>query len=262
MRVPSSILSEQQASRLAEETDAVRESRLQDKRERQASQLAAETETVRDARVQDMRQRKANPEAFLTGEQILARKRYRDKLYSDRLTCRITLNFARSEIACEVSDSNIDEYSCGSFTYSCSICLAKFWEGEKLSSSTKLSLKFSLCCENGKVVLCSVASYPELLMHLLTASDKRGKGFRERIRGYNCALAFASLGANIDKGLANAKQGVYTFRIHGVVYIALDSCCLKTMRHPNTRKFTFMTAPLMLRWKTVCIILKMRLSQS
>ena len=33
----------------------------------------------------------------------------------------------------------------------------------KLSSSTKLCLTFSLCCENGKVLLCSVASCPELL---------------------------------------------------------------------------------------------------
>ena len=149
-----------------------------------------------------MRERKSSLEASLTGEQILASKRYRDKLYSDRLTSRNTLNFARSQIACDVSESNIDEYLCGSFTYSCSICLEKFGEGEKLSSSTKLCLKFSLCCENGKVVLYSVASCPELLMHLLTASDKSVKGFR----AYNCSLAFASLCANIDKGLANASR--------------------------------------------------------
>ena len=55
-------------------------------------------------------------------------------------------------------------------------------------------------------------------MHMLTASDKRGKGFREKIRANNCALALASLGVNIDKSLANAKRGVYTFRIHGVVF--------------------------------------------
>ena len=197
--------------------------------ERQASRLASETDTVRDARLQDMRERKSSLEASLTRAQILARKRYRDKLYSNRLT----LNFARSQIACDVSDSNIDEYSCGSFTYSCSICLAKFWEGEKLSSSTKLCLKFSLCCENGKVVLSSVASYPELLMHLLTASDKRRKGFREKIRAYNCALAFASLGANIDKGLANAKQVVYTFRIHGVVYHCIGQLLPKDSEAPK-----------------------------
>ena len=154
----------------------------------------------------------------LTGEQILARKRYRDKSYSDRLTSRVTFNFAISQIACDVSDSNIDEYSCGRFTYSCSICLARLWEVEKLWSRTKLSLKFSLFCENGKVVPPFVASCPELLVHLPTASEKCGKGFREKIRAYNCALNFASLGANIDKCLANAMHGVNRFGIHGVLY--------------------------------------------
>ena len=192
-------LRERQASRLVAETETVRGAHLQDKREHKASRLAAETESVRDARLQDKRERKASLEASLTGEQILAVKRYRDKLCSDRLTTRVTLNFARSQIACGVSDSNIDEYSYSSFTYSCYICLAKFWEGEKLSSSTKLCLKFPLCCENGKVVLCSVASCPELLMHLLTASDKRGKGFREKIRAYNWLLPLLLLALILTK---------------------------------------------------------------
>ena len=103
--------------------------RLQYLSERQASRLTEETDKVRDARVQDMRLCKASLEAPLAGEQILGRKRYRDKLYSDRLTSRVTLNFARSQIACNVSDSYIDENSSCSFTYSCPICLAKFLEG-------------------------------------------------------------------------------------------------------------------------------------
>ena len=90
----------------------------------------------------------------------------------------------------------------------------KILGGVKLSSSTKLCSNFFLCCQSGKVVLSSVASCPELLMHLLTASDKREKVFRENIRAYNCPLAFASLGANIDKGFADAKHRVHTFRIH------------------------------------------------
>ena len=98
------------------------------------------------------------------------------------------------------------------------MCQTKFWAGEKLSGSTKSCYKFSLCCGEGKVVLLPVAPHPELLMHLLTATDPRGRAFREQIRAYNNALAFASLGANLDKGLANAKRGVYTFRIHGVMY--------------------------------------------
>ena len=55
-------------------------------------------------------------------------------------------------------------------------------------------------------------------MHLLTATDSRGKAFREHIRTYNSALAFASLGVNLDKELAIARCVVYTFRIHGVVH--------------------------------------------
>ena len=55
-------------------------------------------------------------------------------------------------------------------------------------------------------------------MHLLTATDRRGRAFREHIRAYNSALAFASLGDNLDKVSASARCGVYTFRIHGVVH--------------------------------------------
>ena len=58
-----------------------------------------------------MRERKAALETSLTGVQIAFRKAYRDKLYSD--------------FACDALDSNVDEYSFGSFTYySCSV----FWE--------------------------------------------------------------------------------------------------------------------------------------
>ena len=100
----------------------------------------------------------------------------------------------------------------------CSHCGPKFWESEKLSISTKDCIKFSLCCGQGKVVLPSLATPPELLIHLLTATDTRGRTFRDNIRAYNSALAFASLGVNLDKELANARRGVYTFRIHGVVH--------------------------------------------
>ena len=55
-------------------------------------------------------------------------------------------------------------------------------------------------------------------MHLLTAADSRGRAFRDQIRAYNSALAFASLGVNLDKGLDNAKEGVYTLRMQVVVH--------------------------------------------
>ena len=57
-----------------------------------------------------------------------------------------------------------------------------------------------------------------MLRNLLTTADKQGRDFRDHIRAYNSALAFASLGVNLDKELANARRGIYTFRIHGVVH--------------------------------------------
>eukprot|EP00800_Vazella_pourtalesii_P023702 TRINITY_DN974_c0_g1_i11.p1 TRINITY_DN974_c0_g1~~TRINITY_DN974_c0_g1_i11.p1 ORF type:complete len:148 (+),score=17.99 TRINITY_DN974_c0_g1_i11:56-499(+) len=47
------------------------------------------------------------------------------------------LNIAKSHISSEVCDTLIDQQSIVSMTYHCSYCHAKFWEGEKLSTSTK-----------------------------------------------------------------------------------------------------------------------------
>ena len=206
-------LSQRQASRLDGETEDARQVRILDLRDLQAFRLDGETEDARQVRLLDQRDRQAWKIAYETEEQASSRQKYQAKLYAKRVKSRIAHNFARSIIATEVPDSIVDEHSGGSITYSCSVCQAKFWAGEKLSGCTKSCYKFSLCCGEGKVVLLPAAPHPELLMHLLTATDPRGRAFREQIRAYNNALAFASLGANLDKGLANAKRGVYTFRI-------------------------------------------------
>ena len=143
-------------------------------------------------------------------------------MYTKSLNSKLALNFARSQTASEVSDDLVVENSFGSMSFSCSFCDAKFWESEKLLASTKSYLKFSLCCGQSKVVLPPLATPPDLLLHLLTATDSRGKAFRDHIRSYNTALGFASLGVNLDKELANAKKGVYTFRIHGMVHHSID----------------------------------------
>ena len=190
-------LQERQASRISKETDEEREVRLTDLQVHKASQVSKETDEEREVRITDKQERKA-------------------ELYAKRVKSRIAQNFARSQIASDVPDCIVQEHSVGSLTFSCSVCLTKFWEGEKLSGSTRLRYKFPLCCADGKVVLPSIASQPELLMHLLTAADPRGRAFRDQIRAYNSALAFASLGVNLDKGMANAKEGVYTL---GCVHI-------------------------------------------
>ena len=60
------------------------------------------------------------------------------------------LNIARSMQVTETSDDIIDEFSVDRMEYHCSHCSAKFWENEKLSTSTKDDFKFSLCCGQGR----------------------------------------------------------------------------------------------------------------
>ncbi|CAI2198355.1 7884_t:CDS:1, partial [Funneliformis geosporum] len=60
---------------------------------------------------------------------------------------------------------------------------------------------------------------PQSLYNLLTQNNPDSdEPFVTYIRAYNQVLAFTSLCVNLDKELANAKKGVYTFRIQGALY--------------------------------------------
>ena len=206
-----------QGSRLLSETPKKRAARCLDLQERQASRLSKETGEVRGISLTDLHERQASRLSKETGKErgvrITDNRKRLAELYAKKVKSRIALNFARSKIASDVPDCIVQEHSVGSLTFSCSVGLAKFWESEKLSGSIKLRYKFPLCCGDGKVVLPSIASHPELLMHLLTAADPSGRAFRDQIRAYNSALAFASLGVNLDKGwlmLKGCTHSVYT----------------------------------------------------
>ena len=172
------------------------------------------------------------------------------------------LNIARSMQVTETTDDIIDEFSVGRMEYYCLHCNAKFWENEKLSTSTKDDFKFSLCCGQGKVVIPALPSPPELLMHPLTATDNRGRAFREHIRAYNSALAFASLGVNLDKELASVRCEVYTFRIHGVVHHYIGQLTPRVGELLHLHKFTSMMVLLRESWRIASDTLEMRVSPS
>ena len=61
---------------------------------------------------------------------------------------------------------------------------------------------------------------------------------------HNTALAIASLGVNLGKQLANAKKGVYTFRIQGTMYHSLVSSFQKRERHLHLLRYTSMIVQL------------------
>jgi hypothetical protein len=58
------------------------------------------------------------------------------------------------------------------------------------------------------------------------------KDFRQRIRSYNNALAFTSMGANLD--ISVAHLGNYTYCLHGEFYHRMGSLL---PQHGKVRKF-------------------------
>ncbi|GBL73408.1 hypothetical protein AVEN_159419-1 [Araneus ventricosus] len=75
--------------------------------------------------------------------------------------------------------------------------------------------KYTKCCHDGKVQLLAFPDAPELLKALLTENSPDGKNYRQRIREYNSALAFASMGAQIEIPRGTEP---YCYRSHGQVY--------------------------------------------
>ncbi|CAG8749763.1 4352_t:CDS:2, partial [Acaulospora morrowiae] len=107
----------------------------------------------------------------------------------------------------------------------------------------KFALKFSedtdlptespeMCCSNGKVVLME-PTIPPLLYHLFTSQDDIAKNFHDKIRFYNSAFTFASVGIRFDRELTNAKNGIYTFCVQGSFYHRIGSLLPEARSNPH-----------------------------
>ncbi|CAG8641579.1 30783_t:CDS:2 [Racocetra persica] len=69
-----------------------------------------------------------------------------------------------------------------------------------------------MCCSNEKVGLAKPIILP-LLLQLYFNQDDVTREFCYKIRLYNSAFIFTSLGVNLDRNLANARKSIYTFRV-------------------------------------------------
>lgn len=103
------------------------------------------------------------------------------------------------------------------------------WSGERVSHSSTANPQFGLCCDHGQVVLPRSRMPPPFLHYLLTSNSPQAVGFRTHIRQYNAALAFTSLGVEIDDKI-HEGSGVYTFCIHGELYHRIG-CITPTSGH-------------------------------
>ncbi|KAL7137613.1 hypothetical protein ABFS83_10G105100 [Erythranthe nasuta] len=75
----------------------------------------------------------------------------------------------------------------------------------------------TFCCGNGKVRVAPI-EMPDEMYDLFVSESEEAVTFRKNIRALNCIFSFTSLGVKLDKDLASAKHGVYTFRAQGMVY--------------------------------------------
>ena len=92
----------------------------------------------------------------------------------------------------------------------CPFCGALLFPNETTSGK--------VCCMNGKVTLPPMSYPPTELQMLLTGFTQTSTQFHRNIRAYNSMFAFTSLGVHLDNDLSNARDGCYTFRIHGELY--------------------------------------------
>ncbi|GJR70162.1 hypothetical protein Tco_0016227, partial [Tanacetum coccineum] len=79
---------------------------------------------------------------------------------------------------------------------------------------------FSLCCQDGKVLLSKFNDTPPPLNTLLDYNDPAISKVRDQIRVYNNMFLFTSFGANVDHSI-NAGMRLYTFRINGQKYLRI-----------------------------------------
>ncbi len=112
-------------------------------------------------------------------------------------------------------------HTLGEMTTVCGKCGALHFLEERAASSSCTNPQFTLCCAQGKVRLPPLAPPPEPLRRLLIGNEVDAKDFRQRIRSYNNALAFTSVGANLDTSVA--QPGNYTYRLRGELYHRMGS---------------------------------------
>ncbi len=115
-------------------------------------------------------------------------------------------------------------WDCGEMDTICGFCSVKMWIKERSATSINNNPQFSLCCENGKVLLPNLPATPQKLEVLLTSKENSAVKFRDQIRMYNSVLAFTSFGAKVDESVTGGL-GPYSFRIQGELYHKIGSLC-------------------------------------
>ncbi|XP_071698893.1 uncharacterized protein [Rutidosis leptorrhynchoides] len=142
-------------------------------------------------------------------------------------------------IASNSSGTAVCYHNHGPPAHKCRNCNATMWYEERNNKPKKTSSPvFSMCCQNGKVLLPKLKDPPPLLKRLLDYTDPATFKFREQIRIYNNMFSFTSFGARIDHSF-NRGRGPYTFRISGQTYHRIGSLLPEEGRQPRYAQLYF-----------------------
>ena len=116
----------------------------------------------------------------------------------------------------------------------CHHCGALHWLSERSTAtgSTKSRPLFTMCCDSGDIKLPPVAPPPTGLQYLFMAAVPLADQFHQHIQQYNTALAFTSLGVEVDNSVNKGGRGPPTFRIHGELCHRLGSLLPRREEHP------------------------------
>nr|GEU79291.1 retrovirus-related Pol polyprotein from transposon TNT 1-94 [Tanacetum cinerariifolium] len=146
--------------------------------------------------------------------QSLGKYQFRQKAGSQKGTQTSSLIFDRTEVSC---------HNLGALTYQCYGCSAIMWYEERVNKGNKeANPTFSLCCQQGKVLLHRFNEALAPLNRLLDYSQPATPIFRDQIRVYNGMFCFTSFGSRIDH-LINMGRGLYTFHINRKNYHRIGS---------------------------------------
>ncbi|GKD33726.1 ATP-dependent DNA helicase PIF1-like protein [Tanacetum coccineum] len=107
----------------------------------------------------------------------------------------------------------VSYHSLGAPSYQCPNCNAAMWYEERNNKANKdKNPTFSLCYQQGKVLLSRFKDTHEPLNRLLDYNQPATSTFRDLIRVYNGMFCFTSFGAKIDHSI-NKGRGLYTLSL-------------------------------------------------
>ncbi|PIO60099.1 hypothetical protein TELCIR_18410 [Teladorsagia circumcincta] len=203
----------QRQSREARTVRARREQESDEQRRIRLSSVAGRVRARRDQESQEQRERRLTATSrqvqrrreSLTEAQVEERRRIESQRHHTR-AARIAA--ATSRVA--RSGAEPEEHYDGPMNVDCGRCGARHYKSESRPGVAT----FNDCCNHGCISMEHFINFPVQLRQLLTGQHSEAKEFREHIRNYNSAFAFASIGAQLD----TPRQGPYCFRIHGQIY--------------------------------------------